>query len=196
MIFNQEFEDLDEIIARFIQPMASNANDLITHKYFREDSSRDKIDEALKQAKKATPSRIPYFITADKTLPGEFFQIFSWIIKLFFFSGKFVISYLPRTKPKHEYTTVTPDGFRYRKQMFNTVNYLLKWFKEHFQDPGLFLSTSYFISLIHSPHTAYLAQRAMLPPSSSTSNKSTTPTNRPMRTPGRHTPRTPKVCDI
>jgi len=160
-IGQEEFEDLDEIIARFIQPMASNANDLITHKYFREDSSRDKIDEALKQAKKATPSRIPYFITADKTLPG-----------------KFVISYLPRTKPKHEYTTVTPDGFRYRKQMFNTVNYLLKWFKEHFQDP------------------AYLAQRAMLPPSSSTSNKSTTPTNRPMRTPGRHTPRTPKSTPL
>lgn len=32
----QEFEDLDEITARFIQPMASFARDLLGHKYFQE----------------------------------------------------------------------------------------------------------------------------------------------------------------
>lgn len=32
----QEFEDLDEITARYIQPMASFARDLLSHKYFQE----------------------------------------------------------------------------------------------------------------------------------------------------------------
>jgi hypothetical protein len=32
----QEFEDLDEITARFIQPMAAFARDLLGHKYFHE----------------------------------------------------------------------------------------------------------------------------------------------------------------
>lgn len=32
----QEFEDLDEITARYIQPMASFARDMLGHKYFQE----------------------------------------------------------------------------------------------------------------------------------------------------------------
>ena len=35
MIGNEEFEDLDEIIARHINPMASHARDLLTFKYYR-----------------------------------------------------------------------------------------------------------------------------------------------------------------
>lgn len=32
----QEFEDLDEITARYVQPMAAFARDLLGHKYFLE----------------------------------------------------------------------------------------------------------------------------------------------------------------
>lgn len=32
----QEFEDLDEIVARYVQPMASFARDLLSHKYYHE----------------------------------------------------------------------------------------------------------------------------------------------------------------
>lgn len=31
--------------------------------------------------------------------------------------------------------TVTPEGFRYRGQVFPTVNGLFRWFKDHHQDP-------------------------------------------------------------
>ena len=67
----QEFEDLDEIIARFVQPMAANARDLISHKNYREvGGKKELVEDMLKQAKKATPSRIPYFMTASRSLPG------------------------------------------------------------------------------------------------------------------------------
>jgi len=45
---------------------------------------------------------------------------------------------MPRVKPMHEYVTATPDGFRYRRQMFNNINQLFRWFKDHYSDviPG------------------------------------------------------------
>ena len=68
----QEFEDLDEIIARFIQPMAANARDFIQHKNYRDTGGkREAIEEELKKAKRGAPSRIPYFISASHALPGK-----------------------------------------------------------------------------------------------------------------------------
>lgn len=46
-----------------------------------------------------------------------------------------MLSYLPRTRCRHEYVTITSDGFRFRGQMFSRVNDLFRWFKEHFRDP-------------------------------------------------------------
>lgn len=51
------------------------------------------------------------------------------------YPGKFLLSYLPRTRCRHEYVTISPDGYRFRGQMFNRVNDLFRWFKEHFRDP-------------------------------------------------------------
>lgn len=38
----QEFEDLDEITARYVQPMAAFARDLLGHKYFQDCSGGDR----------------------------------------------------------------------------------------------------------------------------------------------------------
>lgn len=51
------------------------------------------------------------------------------------YPGKFLLSYLPRNRCRHEYITVTPEGFRFRAQMFSRVNDMFRWFKEHFRDP-------------------------------------------------------------
>ena len=117
-INSEEFEDLDEIVARYVQPMASFARDLLNHKY--QDCSggdRKKLEELLIKTKKK-PAFIPYFICACKELPG-----------------KFLLGYQPQGKPKIEYVTVTPEGFQYRGQVFPTVNGLFRWFKDHYQDP-------------------------------------------------------------
>ncbi|XP_029303416.1 transcription elongation factor SPT6 isoform X3 [Cottoperca gobio] len=119
-INTEEFEDLDEISARYIQPMASFARDLLVHKYFQECSSgsKEKMEELLVRTKREKPTFIPYFISACKELPG-----------------KFILGYQPRGKPRVEYVTITPDGFRYRSQIFSTVNGLFRWFKDHYQEP-------------------------------------------------------------
>ncbi|KAI7796472.1 transcription elongation factor SPT6 isoform X1 [Triplophysa rosa] len=119
-INNEEFEDLDEITARYVQPMAAFARDLLSHKYFLEcnGGERKKMEELLVRSKKEKPTFIPYFVSACRDLPG-----------------KFLLGYQPRGKPRIEYVTITPDGFRYRSQMFSTVNSLFRWFKDHYQDP-------------------------------------------------------------
>ena len=49
--------------------------------------------------------------------------------------GKFALAYLPRNKVVIEFVTVTPEGIRYRKNLFRSLNQLMKWFKEHFKEP-------------------------------------------------------------
>lgn len=119
-IGNDEFEDLDEIITRHINPMASYARELLSYKYYRDTNGgiKDKAEELLKEEKRKNPSKIHYFFSVSKNYPGQF-----------------LLSYLPRQKCRHELIKVTPDGFKYRQQIFESIGSLLKWFKEHFMDP-------------------------------------------------------------
>ncbi|XP_077995239.1 transcription elongation factor SPT6-like isoform X2 [Glandiceps talaboti] len=119
-IANEEFEDLDEIIARHVQPMASFVRDVLSHKYYKDTQGgkREVMEKILSEEKKKAPSKIPYFMSLSKDYPG-----------------KFMLGYQPRIKQRYEYITVTPDGFRYRQRMQPSLNSLLRWFKEHFRDP-------------------------------------------------------------
>ncbi|XP_054155049.1 transcription elongation factor SPT6-like [Oppia nitens] len=121
-INNESYEDLDEILARYVQPMASYARDIINYKYFKDgDIKREDMDRILKEEKKKAPSRIPYFVSVSKEFPG-----------------KFLLSYQPNLKSFHEFISVTPDGFRYRNTTFRSVPSLFKWFKIHFNDRSTF----------------------------------------------------------
>ncbi|CAH0715376.1 unnamed protein product, partial [Brenthis ino] len=118
-IQGSEFEDLDEIIARYVTPMAGHARDLIAYKYYKNlGGMRDKAEEILKEEKAKNPNKIHYVISAAKNHPG-----------------RFLLSYLPRSRCTHEYISVTPDGYKFRQRMFDSLGGLLKWFKEHFRDP-------------------------------------------------------------
>ncbi|XP_001355099.4 transcription elongation factor SPT6 [Drosophila pseudoobscura] len=123
-IGTEEFEDLDEIIARYINPMACAARELIQYKYYKNNATpangneREFMEQLLRDEKAKDPKKIHYFFTASKTIPG-----------------KFLLSYLPKTKARTEYVTVMPEGYRFRGQVFDSVNSLLRWFKEHWLDP-------------------------------------------------------------
>lgn len=100
--------------------MASYARDLITHKCFRgaNGGNVDILKKMLKEEKAKNPKRIPYFFSTSKQYPG-----------------KFCLGYQPGSRPRVEYLSVTPEGFRYRNKLHSNVNSLIKWFKEHYQDP-------------------------------------------------------------
>jgi transcription elongation factor SPT6 len=119
-IATEEFEDLDEIIARHVNPMAAHARDILSFRYYKDTDGgkREKAEEILRQEKRAYPGKIHYFLSASREFPG-----------------KFLLSYMPRTRARHEFVSVTPDGFRFRQQNFDSLGALMKWFKEHFRDP-------------------------------------------------------------
>ena len=119
-IGNEEFEDLDEIIARHVNPMAAYVSEILDFKYYKPDvyGMKDKAEDIIKAQKKSNPAGIPYILSAAKNYPG-----------------KFLLSYLPRAQCRHEYISVTPEGFKFRAQMFGRLCDTLKWFKEHFRDP-------------------------------------------------------------
>lgn len=99
--------------------MAGHARDLIAYKYYRPlNGMRDKGEEILKEEKAKNPNKIHYVISAAKNYPG-----------------RFLLSYLPRARCTHEYVSVTPDGYKFRQRMFDSLSGLLKWFKEHFREP-------------------------------------------------------------
>lgn len=142
-IGNEEFEDLDEIIARHVNPMAACARELLTYKYYRDTGGghKDKMEELLKEEKTKDPRKIHYFISASTNYPG-----------------KFLLSYLPKNKSRHEYITVIPEGFRFRGQIFDSLNGLLKWFKDHYSDPIVTntpVSTSQLNSLSRMSNAGY-----------------------------------------
>ena len=113
-IGNEEFEDLDKIIARHIYPTASHSRDILSFKYFRTDTdggSKTKCEAMIVSEKRANPAKIQYFFSASKEL-----------------SGKFMLTYMPRDKVRHEFITVTPDGSDLGDRILSLLG-LMKWFK-------------------------------------------------------------------
>ncbi|KAH8341802.1 hypothetical protein KR074_006796 [Drosophila pseudoananassae] len=148
-IGTEEFEDLDEIIARHITPMALAARELIQYKYYKPNTTpangneREFMEGILRDEKTRDPKKIHYFFTASRSMPG-----------------KFLLSYLPKTKVRHEYVTVMPEGYRFRGQIFDSVNSLLRWFKEHWLDP----TASPAMNSLSGSNSTPLHNHSMRPP--------------------------------
>ncbi|CAD5232952.1 unnamed protein product [Bursaphelenchus xylophilus] len=119
-IDKESYEDLDEILARFVTPMAEYAREVLGHKYSLEgwifEDHKEEIEANIKAQREQAPARIPYVFTVSREFPG-----------------KFVISYQLR-KPLHEYFTVTPEGVRFRQRTFPTLESMINWFKQHYRE--------------------------------------------------------------
>lgn len=116
-IEGESYEDLDEIIARYVQPMASFARDILNHKYCIK--LPDGIDEevALQNTlfiEKQATQCFPYRFCPSRKRPG-----------------KFLFGYIPKNKPRIEYMTVTPTGIRFRQLYFKNLLSLISWFKNN-----------------------------------------------------------------
>jgi transcription elongation factor SPT6 len=98
--------------------MASYARDVLNFKYYKAMENKIVAEQHLIKEKEKSSNKIHYIIFASKEYPG-----------------KFILSYLPKSKVHHEFITIRPEGFRFRQQSFDSLNLLFKWFKEHYRDP-------------------------------------------------------------
>ena len=159
VIDNETYEDLDEIIARFVAPMAQNARDIISHKYFTDpppsvqanetapsvvtetDAGGTDVATRKQQTRRMPPMENFEYIeaqlrTAKKQNPSTIPYMFTPTARQV---GKFMLSYMPGSRAVHEYVTVTPRGFRYRHRAngreFVSLAAMLQWFKAHYSEP-------------------------------------------------------------
>lgn len=120
-IGEEEFSDIDEILARFVQPMFELIRLMTSQDKFYRNMTKDEIVAILRGDKERTPGRIPYYVIPVPKRPGFF-----WL------------SYQPKTSPRHLPFSVSPVGYKLvtptgQKLTFNHPNSLIGWFKKNFQ---------------------------------------------------------------
>ena len=85
-IGTEEFEDLDEILARHVNPLAALAAEMMDYKHYKPTvmGLKDRAEEVLKQMQKENPGGIPYIVSASKVKIHHFIlllkQNFDYII--------------------------------------------------------------------------------------------------------------------
>ncbi|KAF6000603.1 hypothetical protein F1559_002635 [Cyanidiococcus yangmingshanensis] len=118
------YDDLDEVLARYIEPVVQHALEATQHPKFvlnNNNNNNEQGDEALqtllRQEKAASPSGIPYRLAFSRQRPAHL-----------------VFAYLPgRSTVFYEPITLTPSGYRLRDQLFSSLNSLINWFKRNWQ---------------------------------------------------------------
>ncbi len=115
-IEGEEYEDLDEVLARYITPCNDYISDVLLNEKYRE-GSREDCQKYLEEQKKSQQSRIPYLITKHHSAPAHF-----------------VLMYLPGKTLKSEYVKVMPGGYEMGKELFSNIKTLIRYFKTNIQE--------------------------------------------------------------
>ncbi|XP_039160120.1 transcription elongation factor SPT6 homolog [Eucalyptus grandis] len=111
------FEDLDEVMDRYVDPLVGHLKVMLNYRKFRK-GTKAEVDELLRIEKAEHPMRIVYCFGISHEHPGTF-----------------ILSYIRSTNPHHEYIGLYPKGFKFRKRMFEDIDRLVAYFQKHINDP-------------------------------------------------------------
>jgi len=105
------YGDLDEVLARHIEPMAAQHAALRNARIFR-DATQEVVDEEIRAQLRETPQRIPYLVSPNPRAPGSY-----------------VISFMIKSAVHHETVSVTPQGLKWRGVVSPNWHKLVEDFK-------------------------------------------------------------------
>lgn len=115
IVKEEKYENIDELIARFVDPMNSLVDDVVRYKYYNS-APKESVEEDLIKQKKEHPSRIPYALHVYNKFPGCF-----------------SITYIARETPRSCHMEVKPGGFRFfgriESSILPTLSQALQFFK-------------------------------------------------------------------
>ncbi|XP_038702098.1 transcription elongation factor SPT6 homolog isoform X2 [Tripterygium wilfordii] len=111
------FEDLDEVMDRYVDPLVGYLKAMLSYRKFRR-GTKAEVDELLRIEKSEYPMRILYAFGISQEHPGTF-----------------ILTYIRSTNPHHEYVGLYPKGFKFRKRMFEDIDRLVAYFQRHIDDP-------------------------------------------------------------
>lgn len=106
-----------QVIARYVDPLVNHVREMCRYRKFRR-GTRAEIDDALHMDKSTNPMRIHYCFSVAYDHPGAF-----------------MLSYIRSINIHHEYISVSPNGFKFRKRYFESPDKLVSYFQKHHNDP-------------------------------------------------------------
>ncbi|XP_042395241.1 transcription elongation factor SPT6 homolog [Zingiber officinale] len=107
------FEDLDEVMDRYVDPLVTHLKAMLSYRKFRK-GTKTEVDDLLRTEKAANPMRIVYSFGISHEHPGTF-----------------ILSYIRTSNPHHEYIGLYPNGFRFRKKDFDNIDRLVAYFQKN-----------------------------------------------------------------
>ncbi|XP_020672293.1 transcription elongation factor SPT6 homolog isoform X1 [Dendrobium catenatum] len=113
------FEDLDEVMDRYVDPLVTNLKNVLSYRKFRRGTKLE-VDDQLRKEKAENPMRIVYSFGISHDHPGTF-----------------VLSYIRSSNPHHEYVGLYPKCFRFRKKDFEDLDRLVAYFQKNIDKPPL-----------------------------------------------------------
>ncbi|KAI3425064.1 hypothetical protein D9Q98_008441 [Chlorella vulgaris] len=113
------YEDLDELAARFVDPVQAHLGALTAHRKWRGESW-ERAKELLRLERQRSPQTAAYCLGQDSSKGG----------------GIFFLGHVLRTTPDREYFMVTPDGFYFRQKVYPSVDALLAAFRKNPKKPN------------------------------------------------------------
>nr|GMC79287.1 transcription elongation factor SPT6 homolog [Ipomoea batatas] len=116
-IGDDTFEDLDEVMDRYVDPLVAHLKAMLNYRKFRK-GTKGEVDELLRIEKSDNPMRIVYSFGISHEHPGTF-----------------ILTYIRSSNPHHEYVGLYPKGFKFRKRMFEDLDRLVVYFQRHIDDP-------------------------------------------------------------
>ncbi|KAG0613972.1 hypothetical protein M758_6G142000 [Ceratodon purpureus] len=116
-IGDDSYKSLDEVISKHVNQIVIHLNAILQYRKYKQGNTSE-IADALRSEKTEKPKCIPYCISIAHEYPGAF-----------------MLSYIRATNCYHEYISLVPNGFRFRKNVFDTIEKLVVYFQSHFHDP-------------------------------------------------------------
>ncbi|XP_077219251.1 global transcription factor group B1 [Tasmannia lanceolata] len=115
-IGDDTFEDLDEVMDRYVDPLVTHLKTMLSYRKFKK-GSKTEVDDLLRTEKDENPTRIVYCFGISHDHPGTF-----------------ILSYIRSSNPHHEYIGLYPKGFRFRSEDFDNIDRLVHYFQRHIND--------------------------------------------------------------
>ena len=149
----EEYDDLDEIVARFVEPLMKRVAELKTlansqrDPYFVEGSWHE-VEDTLLAKKGANPKRV--FIQVCPNYDDR--------------KSLFRLAYIFKNTPQYEPLQARPDGFGFRGETFRTLRDVMGYFRKHPNRPAPKPRKQPEPALAHNANMGPAAPAAGFPP--------------------------------
>ena len=117
MINQDTFDNLREIVERYVIPCNRLLREVTNHQKFTDADTFEVLSERVLNEKKEDPAKIPYRFGVLPNYPQHL-----------------VLAYVPKEKLVKKFIRVKPRGFLFHEQHFSPFQALINWFKDNWRD--------------------------------------------------------------